>query len=514
MQGNDEEARHLYERVLEVRSYQRTFATDDEYRYEAQIDALLWREIALTWYDVGESEQAQACCELGEQVLREAGVVGGYAWAILRFQEGYNSWQEGNYNVARSKAQDALILYDEALKRQIPTPISATYLTGTKRTLAGDPVNLGRVQTLIGAIANLVGEHTEALNYMNSALSVFEQYNRQREIANVSCNLGDIYLRKAEHELAHAAFRRSIHIAEQIGDVPLMAAVFCNLGVLAARSGNLVEAEALFKRGIELAEQIKDLIYISVLHIYLAVTLQDQGKWTEARKSILYALSTSRSMNNTPYVGFAFVVIGNMHIMQAMTSYNPQVGTNQEYNKLKPGEVNKNLKDHPYYLLKRAQNVLEHALDLAGLEFETKIEGQLAMAQVLFLRGDLDRAWQQVVSTNEEAHRYELIWEPARAQSLMGSILGAKGQLEHAEKHFEQAIKAFRKCGMRLEYARTLHSYGVTLLEYESTAQKSCEQGLSYLREARQVFDECHAVLDLQRVESDITRYSVADNMG
>jgi tetratricopeptide (TPR) repeat protein len=505
VQGNDVEARHLYERVLEVRSYQRTYATDDEYRYEAQIDALLWREIALTWYDVGDNIQAQICCEYGEKVLREVGVVGGAAWAILRFQQSYIYWRQGNYEAANSKAQEAMKLFVESLQ-QGSSQLTSTHLTGTKRTLAGDPVNLGRIQTLIGAIANLIGKHTEALNYMNSALSVFEQYDRQREIANVSCNLGDIYLRKAEHELAYAAFRRSIHIAERIGDVPLMAVVFCNLGVLAARSGNLVQAEELFNQGIKLAERINDRIYISVLHIYLAITLQDQGKCSEARKSILYALSISRSMNNTPYVGFALVVIGNMHIMQAMTSRNSQEVTNQEYNKLKPEELSENLRGHPNHFLKRAQNVLEHALALEGLESETKIEGQLAMAHVLFLLGDLDRAWQQVISTHEEAHRYELIWEPARAQSLMGSILAAKGQLEQAKKHFEQAIKAFRKCDMRLEFARTLYSYGVTLLA--NTEQKNCQHGLSNLHEARQLFEACQASLDLQRVESDINRYS------
>src|SRR3989440_1503340 len=105
VQGNYEEARHLYESVLEVRSHQRSFVSHEEHQYEAQIDALLWREVALTWYDIGDSVQAQKCCERGELVLNEAGVVGGAAWAILRFQEGYNSWHEGNYHVARSMAQ-------------------------------------------------------------------------------------------------------------------------------------------------------------------------------------------------------------------------------------------------------------------------------------------------------------------------------------------------------------------------------------------------------------------------
>ena len=148
--------------------------------------------------------------------------------------------------------------------------------------------------------------------------------------------------------------------------------------------------------------------------------------------------------------------------------------------------------------------MLKRALALEGLESETKIEGQLVLAQVSLLQGDLDEAWQQVTDTLEEARRYELIWEPARAQSLMGSILAAQGHLQQAVQYFENAMQVFHNCGMRLEYARTLHSYGVSLLEHAGTEQKSYQQGLSFLREARQIFHECGAALDLDWIEHEI----------
>jgi tetratricopeptide (TPR) repeat protein len=507
VQGNYEEARHLYERVLAVRSCQRSYTTPTEYQYEAQIDALLWREIALTWYDVGDSMHAQECCVRGEQVLHEAGVVGGAAWAILRFQESYIDWRQGNYVVASAKAHEAMKLLVESLQQQNPPQMNDSYVTGTKRTLAGDPVNLGRIQTLIGIIADMVGSHHEALTYLQSALTVFEQYNRQREIANVCCNLGDVYLRKTEHELAHAAFRRSIHIAERIGDVPLMSVVFGNLGVLAARSGNLQEAEEWIKRGIKLAEQIKDQIYISIWHIYLSITYQDQGKMAEARKSIVYALSISRSTNNTPYIGFALIVIGNMHMMQSKLLDHSQENINQEHNDLKLEGLEETVKIQRFHYLKRSQHMLERALALEGLESETRIEGKLSLVQLFLLQGELNRAWQQAINTLEEARQNELIWQPARAQSLMGSILAAQGQMEQATKYFEEAIDVFRQCGMNLELARTVHSYGIALLKHAGMEQKIYQQGLSYLDEAKRVFVECGAALDSQQVERTIALY-------
>jgi len=274
--------------------------------------------------------------------------------------------------------------------------------------------------------------------------------------------------------------------------------------VLAARSGNLQEAEEWLERGIKIAEQIKDQIYICILHIYLSITLQDQGKWAEARKSMAYALSISRSMNNTPYVGFVLVVIGNMHMMQSLLLDHPQKNLHQKYNDSKREGSEKNVDGHRFQLLRRSQQLLERALALEELESETRIEGQLSMVQLFLLQGELDKAWQQAINTLEETRHSELIWQAARAQSLLGSILAAQGQMEQATQYFEEAINVFRTYGMHLEFARALHSYGVTLLKLGSMEQKYHQQGLSYLRDAYKVFDECGAVVDSQLVEHDI----------
>ncbi len=77
----------------------------------------------------------------------------------------------------------------------------------------------------------------------------------------------------------------------------------------------------------------------------------------------------------------------------------------------------------------------------------------------------------------------------------------AQGKPEQASESFNQALQSFSKHGMRLEYARTLHNYGLLLLKRSKTGQQSYNQGMSYLHEAQQIFSECHAALDLQRVE-------------
>ncbi len=507
VQGNGEEARHTYERVLAMRNQSHLLAPEADSKYEAQIDAVLWREIAVTWYNAGDSVHARQCCERGEQVLREAGIEGGPAWAILRFELSYIYWREGNYDAARSMALEAQKLFEDTLQHQNRSEKIDSHITVTKRILSGDPVNLGHLHELLGIIANSVGKPTEALVHLNAALTLFEQAELQREIANVCCNIGDVHLRKAEHELAQSFFRRSLHLTKRVGDISLMSVVLCNLGEIATRLGDLPGAESFFKSGLALAEKVNEPVYINVLCVDLAIVSQDQDKLSEASTYIHQALTIGRSIRNTPCICLALVALGNMRIAQAIKLQQAQNGTG----KVNGSQMNIQQKPPATYarLLSRSRTTLERVLAIEGLDAETRIKGQLALAQVLLLLGELEAAQKHTAETIEEAHRHELIWWRMCAQRLLGSILAARGQQVQAKNQFEQAIQTFRTSGTRLEYARTLQNYGMALLQRKRTVPSSSDkQALEYLREAQQIFSVCHAALDFQIVEGVLATYS------
>ena len=508
VQGNSSEARSAYERVLAIRSHQHPSRADSDEQHEAQINAILWREIGLTWYDMGDTTQARKCCENGEKILREAKVAGGPAWAILRFQQSYIYWSEGNYSVAQQMAQEAQKLFENTLQYHDHTLAIDPHMTTTKRTLIGDPTNLGRIHVLIDMIANSIGQPTEALTHLNTALTLFEQAELQREIANTCCNIGDVYLRKAEHEAAQSFFRRSLYLAQRVGDIPLQSVVFCNMGVLASRSGDLKEAERLFQQSLILAERINEQVYVCLWSAVLTTALQDQGKLSEAKSSICHALKMSRTMNNAPCLGFTLIALGNLHIAQAKLVLAGQYNLSryEDQNVLK--KVPQNPKKTYLHFLMRAQKVLKYALVLKELESENRIEGQLALAQVLWCCDELKTAKQLALNTMEEAHQSELLWSYLRAQRLLGSILASQGEQEQAQGHFVEALQAFRTYGMGLEVARTLYSYGTALLQIKDIEQAhNHQQGLSYLREAQHIFSDCHATFDLHFVEHVLATY-------
>jgi len=60
---------------------------------------------------------------------------------------------------------------------------------------------------------------------------------------------------------------------------------------------------------------------------------------------------------------------------------------------------------------------------------------------------------------------------------------------------------------MRLEWGRTLQQYGNLLMQQDGKEGKRYAQGLEYLRDARQLFAECKAMLDLRGIERLLAEY-------
>jgi DNA-binding SARP family transcriptional activator len=499
VQGNYTEARSFFEQALEQHTHYRTSTSDLDPQYEAQIEALLWCEIGRTWYDTGDNAQAKHCYNFGEQVLREAQIEGGPAWANLFLQQSFVLWQEGSFEEARQTAQQALTIFEIVLGEQNRTSTYAFHSTAIRRTLAGDPVDLGRVHRLLAIIAGTIGQSAIALDHLQTALAIFELRDRQQEIASICVDMGDVYLRKGEHIPAQATLRRSLSIAEQIGDADIMSVAFGNLGILAARSTNLLESEACLKQALVLAEQVKDPVYESLWLAYMTPVLRDQGKMNQATISLCRSLAISRTRNLTTCNGIALVVLGQLRLAQALVVRGNSSGSTST--------VERQARSSYTHLLHKARISLQRALALEGLEAETRTEGQLALATVAFLLDENDGAKQQALRVMEQAQQYEQIWLLACTQRLMGSILAAMGQQKQANEYFEQAIETFDHSGMRLEWARALQSYGVAMLEQKSHVQSDYAQGLKYLQDASQTFRECNANLDLQIVEHILSRH-------
>ncbi|WP_069804318.1 DUF6788 family protein [Thermogemmatispora onikobensis] len=500
VQGKSEEARHFYERLLEVRNYGRQPASPEEALYEAQYQAMIWVEIGWTWYNQGDNEQARHSCKHSEHVLEKAGIVRSAAWASIRRLRSYIDWQDGNYEKALEEARAALTIFEDILESPAPGGSLSPRTTHVSSILAGDPIDLARTHRLIGSIANSVGKTDEALVHLNLALARFEQLNCQRDIAAVCCNIGHAHLSRASYGQAQTFFRYALSIAEKYNDSPLLLVIYGNLGILSARTGVLAESEAWLRRCIALAEVLNDHIYMSICQTYLANTLRDKGDFQEARKYILRAINIARHINNKPCIGYALISLGSLYLFQSKSIINSKT-----YYSTKA-----TLKDNNQAkLLLKAKSALLRGLKIEELEREVRIEGLLALAETCLQLGQVDAAHKQAVYLMEQFISSHSGQEQAKTQRLMGEILALRENYREAAPMFEQALALFSSLGMYLEYARTACRYGQVLLSKNKASSRDYKLGLNYMQDAHRIFRECQANLEVQVAERFLHQYRI-----
>jgi DNA-binding SARP family transcriptional activator/tetratricopeptide (TPR) repeat protein len=538
VQGNFEDARHLYEAVLDLRASEAfrlsmyPAATDREnnYRQEAQIQALLWREIGNGWKATGEYSRAYVCYGRGKAVMVSAGVTIGAAWACLHLQYGVLLRIEGNYHEACRYLREALAILEQVspsaayhlvdtrterdeCRLVMPPSFSSNVVqpykqlqTRTELALQGDPLDIGYVHEQLGVVAASVGRLSEALAHMHTALTIYEQRALVSEIARLCGNLGNTYIIKGEHASARVYLQRSLDLAERTGDLPNMAFVANNLGEVAHRSGDLVEAETWFQRSLAYAERINDREQISWCSVDLAAVQRDLGKLGEAATNIYRAITTGRAIKSPRCTRYALVALSDLRIIEAIILC-----------KLLPkGKNYRHRFQQCRRLLRRATSTLQRATSLEGLEAEPMIGGKLLLATAYLLLNDLETAKQLTEQTMAEAQQHETTRAIGRAHRLLGRILTAQGLYKEAIAHYAQAVQIFQDRELRLDYARTLHGYGIALAQWstskdtyanshwnadQETRDKACQQGLDYLQEAHAIFVDCQASVDSAWVE-------------
>ncbi len=150
---------------------------------------------------------------------------------------------------------------------------------------------------------------------------------------------------------------------------------------------------------------------------------------------------------------------------------------------------------------------------------ETIIECKLLLAAVYFLNNDLVTARQIALQTLQKARTQETIRVIGRAQRLLGRILSEQKNYDEADLYFEQARKVFREQELRLDYARTLHGYGLSLVQRSFVAEQKhsalqekehflYQRGMDFLREARTIFNIAHATIDFSWTDLVISQYT------
>ncbi len=481
IRGADEEARLLYQRAFSIQQQQNE---NQDARESVQLQALLCCEIGQTWYNIGKYDQAAISYQQGQQLLSQRGIETGTVHARIRFEQSYLLWREGHYDEAQTAGQEALTALRQALSpgRQEK---SSSRVSTIRSTLASDPVDIGRTYVILGLIANSRGRPREAIEHWTAALALFEQYERVREIANVSCDLGDVYLKEANHSAAQTVLTRALDLAERVNDIPLMSVIYGNLGNLAARTGKLDDAEDFLRQALVFAEQASEPLYKSIMYSYLATIFRDQGILAEARMSVARALRLSRAIRNGPCLALALVTAAGIHL--SLASVPTQAGASDTSQRKR-------------YQLEHAKRLVAHAHWLEGVEGEVKAEGFLLLGEIA-LGQNTNNAWDHLQSALSIVQTSSLSWLLPRTYALLARVLAVQGQHAQADSFFQQALNLFHEYILPVEHARAVYQYGSMLLYQHKETDQDYARGITYLQEAERLCQQSEAIWDLRLVE-------------
>lgn len=509
-QGKYQEARQHYIEALDQHNAysmdKSLLAGDEEWQQqEAQVQAMIWREIGNAWRHTGEYRPAHECAEKGRQVLLTAGITTGGAWASLQRLDGDTYWSEGNYDAAKQYIQKGLEVYQGVMSRPaahkqedtLPNAHIPTLMTRSRRVLLGDPLELGWIHESLGVIACSTGRGADALAHLQTALAIFEEHDIVRGMSQVCSNIGAVNSTRSEYETAGTYFKRALDLAERTGNIAHKALVTGNLGDVATRTGRLSEAHDWLTESLALAQQVCDREHNTWCLVTLAGTQLDLGDMRGALENLRRALVTAHHMKSSVRLGYALVTLADWRVTRALYYHN--LGTARP-------DMPTAMPPVSQALLHSALATTKRALALEGTDAETQSIGLVVQAHASFFLGDLVQAQQQALKALVEVRQREIEYLCGRVQRLLGEIYAALGSEQEADASFDEALQICHRHGLRLDYGRTLHRRSVCWLQRGS--QTVYQQGLDGLRDAREIFETCEASLDLQWVERILAGYT------
>jgi len=415
-QGHFEDAGRCFEEALAL--HQKAYPSLSslsgiEKLPEAQIQAMLCCGIGVSWYDRDDCTRARQYYASVEQFLAEVGIVDGPVWAYLLLQYSYIDWHEGRHPEAQTAAQKALQLFEATLRQNHPVE-QLPVKTRLRRTLAGDPVDLGRTYLALGLPAGATGQLSATISYLTTSLQIFEHYNCLREIAIVCCNLGDVYLRRAEYSSAEQYLLRALDITTRIGEIALQCFVTGNLGLLALRTDKLSASENWYRRGLKSALQIDEAYSNCLLSTFLAFVLLKQGKFSEIAPCLRRSFSLQRNKNIPDCTALNWIVLGYVRLSQVPEIHSPDTHAKSTGAPAPSGKLKQRLLC--------ARSSVQRALALPGIDIEIRTEAELLQAHISLFLDSLEETLRQATHVLASANKYELKWIGARAELFIKSL--------------------------------------------------------------------------------------------
>lgn len=149
-------------------------------------------------------------------------------------EQGVKLFQQKDY-------EEAARLFNQAL---------AAYEADGQRDMVAE------MQTNIGLVHRVLGQHQQALDAMQGALTIFQELNDPLRAAKVLGNLGGVYAGLGDKEQAYNCYRQAADIFDEHGEKKLYGETMLAMADLQVRDGKLMAGAATYEVGLENLDEL------------------------------------------------------------------------------------------------------------------------------------------------------------------------------------------------------------------------------------------------------------------
>ena len=334
---------------------------------------------------------------------------------------------------------------------------------------AASPVEQASVLNDLGWIYFRRGNPDLAESYLLEALPLVENTSYYAVTASIYNRLGGIKFQKDQLDLTVEYTLKSLALREKIGDTAAVARSYNNLGLISWKAGKWSDALSYLERSFNLQAKLSDVVAVIDLHTNQGLLQLDRGETLQAENHLKEALAQSQQIGHGRLIAQAYL---------NLTFYSVQTGDW------------KAALDYSRQSQARYQEI--------GVKDEL-VELYTYMGMACLGQGNIGFAehWgQEALNLFDQLGKGKSprrIEDQARARRLLGDAARWRGEWSSARQLYEQSIAAYRSVNNQLEYGRSVAALAQLARNFDDL------DPAALLAEARQIFTQLGAALDLQK---------------
>jgi len=185
------------------------------------------------------------------------------------------------------------------------------------------PIATAKALRIKGISNAIQSDFTQALNYFNQSLKVFNEINYERGIVAVTGNIGIIYQEQGDYPKAIDFYNQSLKIYEKQNNLGGVSSTLNNIGLIYKAQGDFTESLNYFEKSLKIFEQLDDKSGVAVALGNIGIIYNEQKNYPKALELYTKSLNVLEQLGDQQGVARTLNNIG--HIFKKQNDVNQAI---------------------------------------------------------------------------------------------------------------------------------------------------------------------------------------------